>query len=132
MIEYILDTQTEITLSENPSIGQGNQTKFGERYIAYQSYPDIGIYDLINSSDIIIEDGFWPDISIVDDNKILLVNESFHLNHASRIYLYNIDTFSQTELTTSGYRGMFSEDGSQIVYIGLYIKNPKTKNLITN
>ena len=124
-----LDNDQISTLSGNLSIGHGNQTCFNLNFIAYPSYPNVGIYNFLNGSNTFFEQGYWPDIN---QGKLLL-NKSFHLDWESSIQIIDLELDNGIVLEIKhSYEGKYSQGGKKICLIGQYIKNPPQKNRITN
>ena len=74
-----------------------------------------------------IVNGEYPDFS--DDKMIYSTNCG---NYNSEVRVFNFTTFEDTFLAEHSYKGKFSGNAQKITYIGKYITNPRSKNLITN
>ncbi|NQV18783.1 MAG: hypothetical protein HQ534_09600 [Armatimonadetes bacterium] len=74
-----------------------------------------------------IVNGENPDFS--DDKMIYSTNWG---DYNSEVRIFNLTTFEDTFLAEHAYKSKFSDNAQKITYIGKYITNPKSKNLITN
>ena len=71
--------------------------------------------------------GKYPDFS---DNKMIYSTKNW--SYDSKVRLLNLLTMENTLLDSHGFKPMFSNNGEKIVYIGVYITNPKSRNSPTN
>ena len=93
--------------------------------LIFQSH-DITIYDIIQNEVNFLVDGYWFD----PFNDKVIYSSGRHLAD-SDIYSIKFDGSNNKMLTEDGIYPRFSDDGSQIVFIGKYVTNPR-RNLITN
>jgi hypothetical protein len=84
-------------------------------------------FNLSNSVLNYFINGYFPDFS--NDKMIYSTNWG---DYNSEVRVFNLTTFEDTFLVEHAYKGKFSDNAQKITFIGKYITNPRSKNLITN
>ena len=83
-------------------------------------------FNLSNSVLNYLANGYLPDFS----NNTMIYSTNWG-DYNSEVRLFNLTTFEDTFLSEHAYKGKFSDNAQIITYIGKYITNPNSKNLIT-
>jgi hypothetical protein len=126
LVEFDLINMNKVIISDNVSIGLGNQTDFSAEFIAFPSYPDAVFLNLIDYSSIIYENSFWANFN----EEFIVINKTFHLSWDSSIFIYNLNNLKKFVTKIShGYQGRVSKELNRICFIGLYTTNQKSKEI---